>query len=124
MLPQKLRAAEEWLHAIDLYLRLVRGAYEIDFEHELSRAFREAYARSPATTLEPVGKKASRARFAAAGIPTVYHGPVGSGAHADVEYTEVAELVRASEVYLGLLGRLGGERMLACRTVPRASARV
>ena len=29
---------------IDLDLRLVRGAYEIDFEHELSRALREAYA--------------------------------------------------------------------------------
>ena len=32
----------------------------------------------------------TRAVFAAAGIPTVYHGPVGSGAHADVEYIEVA----------------------------------
>ena len=44
--------------------------------------------------------------FAAAGIPTVYHGPVGSGAHADVEYMEVAELVRATEVYVALLRRL------------------
>jgi acetylornithine deacetylase/succinyl-diaminopimelate desuccinylase-like protein len=94
---------------IDLDLRLVRGAYEIDFEHELSRALREAYAEVTGAELEPVGKKvvADAAVFAAAGIPTVYHGPVGSGAHADVEYMEVAELVRASEVYLALLRRLG-----------------
>ena len=46
------------------------------------------------------------ALFAAAGIPTVYHGPVGSGAHADVEYMPVAELVRAANVYVSLLGRL------------------
>jgi acetylornithine deacetylase/succinyl-diaminopimelate desuccinylase-like protein len=36
----------------------------------------------------------------------VYQGPVGSGAHADVEYMTVGELVRATEVYLALLGRL------------------
>jgi acetylornithine deacetylase len=93
---------------IDLDLRLVRGAYEIDFEHELSRALRAAYAEVTGAELEPVGKKvvADAAIFAAAGIPTVYHGPVGSGAHADVEYVETAELVRASEVYLAMLRRL------------------
>ena len=93
---------------IDLDLRLVRGAYEIDFDHELSRALRDAYTEVTGETLEPVGKKvvADAAVFAAAGIPTVYHGPVGSGAHADVEYMEVPELVRAAEVYLALLRRL------------------
>ena len=93
---------------IDLDLRLVRGAYEIDFDHELSRALRDAYTEVTGETLEPVGKKvvADAAVFAAAGIPTVYHGPVGSGAHADVEYMEVAELVRAAEVYGALLRRL------------------
>ena len=93
---------------IDLDLRLVRGAYEIDFDHELARALRDAYAEVTGKQLEPVGKKvvADAAVFAAAGIPTVYHGPVGSGAHADVEYMEVPELVRASEVYGALLRRL------------------
>ena len=38
--------------------------------------------------------------FNAAGIPTVYHGPMGTGAHGDVESIEVAELVRATRVYL------------------------
>jgi acetylornithine deacetylase/succinyl-diaminopimelate desuccinylase-like protein len=49
---------------------------------------------------------ADGALFAAAGIPTVYHGPVGSGAHADVESITVAELVRAAKVYVSLLRRL------------------
>jgi len=93
---------------IDLDLRLVRGEYAIDFDHELSRALRDAYTEVTGATLEPVGKKvvADGAVFAAAGIPTVYHGPVGSGAHADVEFVEVPELVRAAEVYAALLRRL------------------
>jgi acetylornithine deacetylase/succinyl-diaminopimelate desuccinylase-like protein len=36
----------------------------------------------------------------------VYHGPVGEGAHADVESIEVAELERATKVYLRTLQRL------------------
>jgi acetylornithine deacetylase/succinyl-diaminopimelate desuccinylase-like protein len=93
---------------IDLDLRLVRGAYEIDPEHELVRALRESYEEVTGRPLEPVGVKvvADGAIFAAAGIPTVYHGPLGSGAHADVEFIEVPELVRATEVYLALLRRL------------------
>jgi acetylornithine deacetylase/succinyl-diaminopimelate desuccinylase-like protein len=93
---------------IDLELRLVRGAYEIDPEHELVHALQEAYREVTGTQLEPVGIKvvADGALFAAAGIPTVYHGPVGSGAHADVEFVPVAELVRAADVYVALLRRL------------------
>ena len=41
---------------IDLDLRLVRGAYEIDPDHPLAVALREAYGMSPAQTLEPGGK--------------------------------------------------------------------
>jgi acetylornithine deacetylase len=98
---------------IGLDLRLVRGEYAIDVDHELARALRDAFTEVTGATLEPVGKKvvADGAVFAAAGIPTVYHGPVGSGAHADVEYVEVRELVRAAEVYVALLARLlPGER--------------
>jgi succinyl-diaminopimelate desuccinylase len=93
---------------IELDLRLVRGAYEIDPDHALVRALRDAYEEVTGNPLEPVGIKvvADGAIFAAAGIPTVYHGPIGSGAHANVEYIEVPELVRATEVYLALLRRL------------------
>jgi acetylornithine deacetylase/succinyl-diaminopimelate desuccinylase-like protein len=93
---------------IDLDLRLVRGAYEIELGHPLLVALQESYLEVTGSTLEPVGMKvvADGAIFHEAGIPTVYHGPVGSGAHADVELVTVGELVRATEVYLALLGRL------------------
>jgi len=93
---------------IELDLRLVRGEYGIDPEHELVRALQAAHEEVTGSTLEPVGWKvvADGAVFSAAGIPTVYHGPVGVGAHADVEYMEVAELERAANVYVALLRRL------------------
>jgi acetylornithine deacetylase/succinyl-diaminopimelate desuccinylase-like protein len=93
---------------IDLDLRLVRGEYGIDPEHELVRALQAAHKEVTGHSLEPVGWKvvADGAVFSAAGIPTVYHGPVGSGAHADVEYIEVPELERAANVYVALLRRL------------------
>ena len=93
---------------IDLDLRLVRGAYEIEIDHPLLVALQESYLEVTGKTLEPVGVKvvADGAIFHEAGIPTVYHGPVGSGAHADVELVPVGELVRATEVYLALLERL------------------
>jgi succinyl-diaminopimelate desuccinylase len=102
------RVAAETGCAIDLDLRLVRGAYEIDEEHELLDALEAAYAEVTGERLDRVGLKvvADGALFAAAGIPAVYHGPVGTGAHADVESVPVAELVRAAEVYVALLRRL------------------
>ncbi len=93
---------------IALELKLVRGAYEIDPEHPLVQALQESYLEVTGNELEPVGLKvvADGALFAEAGIPTVYHGPVGSGAHGDVEFMPVDELVRAAEVYVTLLRRL------------------
>ncbi len=41
-----------------------------------------------------------------AAIPTVYHGPAGTGAHGDVEFIPIAELVRATQVYLAMLQHL------------------
>ena len=77
-------------------------------EHPLVRALQASYRDVTGNGLEPIGVKvvADGALFAAAGIPAVYHGPMGSGAHADVEYVAVDELVRAAEVYVGLLRRL------------------
>lgn len=102
------RVAGETGCAIDLDLRLVREAYAIDPAHPLPRALQEAYSEVTGRPLDPIGVKvvADGALFAAAGIPTVYHGPVGSGAHADEEYVAVEELVRAAGVYVALLRRL------------------
>jgi acetylornithine deacetylase/succinyl-diaminopimelate desuccinylase-like protein len=102
------RVAEDTGCEIELDLRLVRGEYGIDPEHELVHALQAAHEEVTGISLEPVGWKvvADGAVFSAAGIPTVYHGPVGSGAHADVEYVEVPELERAANVYVSLLRRL------------------
>jgi acetylornithine deacetylase/succinyl-diaminopimelate desuccinylase-like protein len=93
---------------IDLDLRLVRDAYEIPLDEPLLLALRESYREVTGQTLEPVGMKvvADGAILHQAGIPTVYHGPRGVGAHADVEYVELDELERATRVYVELLGRL------------------
>ncbi len=93
---------------IDLDLRLVRDAYEIPLDEPLLLALRESYLEVTGQTLEPVGMKvvADGAILHQAGIPTVYHGPRGVGAHADVEYVELDELERATRVYVELLGRL------------------
>jgi acetylornithine deacetylase/succinyl-diaminopimelate desuccinylase-like protein len=94
---------------VRLDLRLVRESYGIDPEHPLARALRAAYTDVTGAELPLVGAKlvADAAVWQAeAGIPTVYHGPQGTGAHADVESIEVAELVRATRVYLRLLERL------------------
>ena len=93
---------------IDLDLQISRGAYRIDPEDTLVVALREAYrdVTGQELTLTGVRLVADGAIFNAAGIPTVYHGPMGTGAHGDVESIEVAELVRATRVYLALLERL------------------
>ncbi len=95
--------------AVDLDLRTVRESYSIDPAHPLVEALRDAYRDVTGDELRPVGIKvvADGAIWQAeAGIPTVYHGPRGEGAHADVESMPVAELVRATRVYLRLLERL------------------
>ena len=102
------RVAAETGCAIDLDLRLVRDSYRIDPEEKLAVALREAYREVTGTAQKLTGMKvvADGAIFHQAGIPTVYHGPVGLGAHADVESIDVPELVRATRVYGALLERL------------------
>ena len=100
--------AEETGCTIEAELRLVRDSYRIDPESGPARALRGAYHDVTGNELPLTGMKvvADGAIFHGAGIPTLYHGPVGSGAHADVESIEIPELVRATEVYLALLERL------------------
>ncbi len=101
--------AQETGCTIDLELLLVRDSYSIDPEHPLAVALQEGYRDVTGKALELTGVKvvADAAIFQGeAGIPTVYHGPSGTGAHADVEHMPVAELVRATQVYLRLLAHL------------------
>ncbi|MEI7760242.1 MAG: M20 family metallopeptidase [Thermoleophilia bacterium] len=97
--------------SIDLDLQLVRGAYSIDPEHPLAVAMCAGYEDVTDRPLELTGVKivADAAIFEGeAAIPTVYHGPAGTGAHADIESMPIAELVRATQVYLRMLAHLWG----------------
>jgi len=87
---------------VDLELRKVRDSYRIDPSHPLVRALQAGYLEACGEPLELVGSKivADGAIWTAEGIPAVYYGPAGSGAHADVEYVQVDEMVRATRVYL------------------------
>jgi len=94
---------------IAVELKLVRDAYSIDPDHPLALALREAYRDVTGSDLEATGVKvvADGAIFqSVGGIPTVYHGPPGEGAHADIESIAVEELVRSARVYLALFERL------------------
>ena len=94
---------------IDVQLKLVRDAYSIDPEHPLARALAGGYEEVTGEALQATGIKvvADGAVFqAVGGIPTVYHGPRGEGAHADVESIAVDELVRSTRIYLATLERL------------------
>ena len=49
---------------------------------------------------------ADSAVFAAAGIPTVVFGPGGEGAHAQVEWVDLADLGRCKDVYVAVAREL------------------
>jgi acetylornithine deacetylase len=75
---------------------VARDAFELDPDHELVRI-----VRSAAGTRGVVGLPfwADSALTAAAGIPTLLFGPAGAGAHAAVEWVDVASLERCRTVY-------------------------
>ena len=76
---------------------LERPPSEVAADHPLSLAVGEA-AGDP----QPIGVAywMDMALMNEAGIPTVCYGPAGEGAHADVEWVELASVERCIEVYL------------------------
>jgi acetylornithine deacetylase len=89
--------------APDARVRLIasREPYEAPLEHP----FVELVARA-AGAQELVGAPfwTDAALIAAAGIPTVLYGPVGAGAHAEVEWVELASLERVRDVIAAAAG--------------------
>ena len=74
-----------------------RDPFELDEAHELV-----GLALAAAETTKVVGLPfwADSALTAAAGIPTLLFGPTGAGAHAAVEWVDIASLERCRQVYL------------------------
>jgi len=95
---------------VDMHLSQVRPSYEIAADHDLVVSLRAGYCAVTGRDLPLTGNRAvaDASIFAQHGIPAVYHGPDGEGAHADVERVPVAELERATKVYLYTLSQYWG----------------
>ena len=80
-----------------------RDAFEIDPASPIVEAVRAAYHDVTGQPL-PIGGVSMVGDVSIfandGGIPAVYHGPQGAGAHGDVEWIDIAELVRAAQVYV------------------------
>jgi acetylornithine deacetylase/succinyl-diaminopimelate desuccinylase-like protein len=89
---------------VSLDLMPVRDGFRLAEEEPLLIALRGAYEGIAGRELPFVGSRmvGDAALFINEGdIPALYHGPGGTGAHADLESVPVSELVRASRVYIG-----------------------
>ena len=93
--------AEALLGELDGSARVTffREPFAVDEGHELVALVRRL-AGDPEITGVPFW--ADSALFAAAGTPTVVYGPVGEGAHAAVEWVDVASAERCAELYAAL----------------------
>jgi acetylornithine deacetylase len=80
-----------------LRVLVARDAFEVDPGHELVAELLRAAGETEVVGL-PFWTDAGLT--AAAGIPTVLYGPAGTGAHAAVEWVDLASLERCRGVYL------------------------
>jgi len=95
-------AREEGLD-LDLSIETVRDGFRIAADHPLARSLQEAYRAETGRPLPTTGIRivADAPVFEkVGGIPCLYHGLAGEGAHGDVESLPEAELLRAARVYL------------------------
>ncbi len=78
-----------------------REPFEVSEDAEIVEALRRHATSVLGSTPETVGVSfwADSALLAAAGIPTVLFGPIGEGAHAEIEWVDVTSLERCVEIY-------------------------
>ena len=91
-------------HRIEAELRttLVRDPFTVDPDAAIVRSALEALG--PGTPVIGVPYWADSAIFSAAGIPTVIFGPGGEGAHAAVEWVDLAQLDRCVDALDHIIG--------------------
>jgi len=87
---------------VRLGLARMRDGFRVAEDEPVVAALRRAYQTVTGAPLPLAGSRmvGDAAIFTRAGVPALYHGPKGTGAHADVEWVPIAELVRAAQVYL------------------------
>ncbi|MCX5732759.1 MAG: M20/M25/M40 family metallo-hydrolase [candidate division NC10 bacterium] len=89
--------------SVDLALTRVRDGFRVAETEPIVVALREAYRAVAGRELPLVGSRMvgdAPIFIQEGGVPAVYHGPGGTGAHADLESVPIAELVRAAKVYV------------------------
>jgi len=85
-----------------------REPFEVAEDAEIVQVVRRQAASVLGAEPEIAGVSfwADSALLAAAGIPTVLFGPLGEGAHAEVEWVDVASLERCVEIYAAVAAEL------------------
>ncbi len=89
--------------SVELALTRVRDGFRVAETEPIVVALREAYRAVAGRELPLVGSRMvgdAPIFIQEGGVPAVYHGPGGTGAHADLESVPIAELVRAAKVYV------------------------
>jgi acetylornithine deacetylase len=83
-------------------LPFFREPFEIASEADIVQLVGQQATLVMGTKPDVVGASfwADSGLLAAAGIPTVLFGPIGEGAHAEVEWVDVASLERCAEIYI------------------------
>lgn len=94
----------------DLRLLFSRKPFEVAEDAEIVQAVRRhaGSVLNAESQLVGVSFWADSALLADAGIPTVLFGPIGEGAHAEVEWVDVASLERCVEIYVAVAAELCG----------------
>jgi acetylornithine deacetylase len=103
---ERCRAADPEL-VVDKRMGLVREPFEVERGAEIVTAVAAAAAETGDGD-HPVGGAsywADSAFIAAAGIPTVLYGPVGEGAHAQVEWVSLAATESVARTLVGVASR-------------------
>ena len=94
----------------ELRAPISREPFEVAEDEEIVRLVRRHAASVLGAEPDLVGVSfwADSALLSAAGIPTVLFGPIGEGAHAEVEWVDVVSLERCADVYAGVASELCG----------------
>jgi len=89
--------------SFELALTRVRDGFRVAETEPIVVALRDAHRAVTGRELPLVGSRMvgdAPIFIREGGVPAIYHGPGGHGAHADLESVPVAELVRAAKVYV------------------------
>jgi acetylornithine deacetylase len=92
----------------DVRAPISRDPFEVSEDAEIVQLVRRHATTALGAAPEVVGVSfwADSALLAAVGIPTVLFGPLGEGAHAEVEWVEVESLERCVEIYADVAAEL------------------